>query len=153
MAGDDKSVKLQPRVEIPLSPIAHACHFKLKKHEKLRALPGFHAINDSIEHLKLGVQNGERGFSSAKCGCYLAYRVITYLGLPLVSNLLSTILSLVLTLITLPTKCCTNKLNRKCWIRLQGSFAYTMQSLYDLTADIRHLTGCCCPPDSAYRFV
>jgi hypothetical protein len=142
-----------PRIDrgVSISPVADACRFDIRKGEKFHALPLFHSINDAIIALKRGVLNGERGCSVGKCGAYLGYRVITYLCLPIILNLLSTLISLVLTIITLPTRCCTDKINRWCWTRFQGSFGFTLQSLYDFTADVRQLTGrCCCAPDSSY---
>lgn len=137
--------------ELFYAPVAASCSVGLKDAEKLSALPGFHLINDVVIAFKQGVDNGQRGVNVSKACCYLGYRVVTYLCLPLAFNLISLVGSLVLTLLTLPTRFCgSNQLNRWCWVRLQGSLAFTLQSLYDLTGDIRQASRCCCTKNSFF---
>ena|ERR1700722_12894241 len=114
------------------------------------ALPGFHLINRAVNFFKEAINDGQ-GLSWKKAGAYLGFRLITYSGLPLIVNFISAIVSGLLALFTLPTRCCNESINQWCWERFKGSLSHTVQSLFDLTCDFRMLTGiCCCAPDSAY---
>ena len=126
----------------------------VKEDESFEALPGIHLINRAVNALKEPINNGERGCSCSKAGAYLGFRLITYSGLPLVLNLISTLVSALLCLVTLPIALCDDTALRWSWTHLQGSLGYTTQSLYDLTCDFRQLTGkCCCDPESTYLMV
>jgi hypothetical protein len=127
-----------------VAPIAALCAFDIKEKESFEALPGLHAINRGILNLKGVVSDGKRGCSGKKVAAYLGYRVVSYLCIPLVLNLISLIVSTILTLLTLPLRCCNTSINRWCWCRLQGSLGYTLQSLHDFIGDFRLLTSCCC---------
>lgn len=119
--------------------------------ESLEALPLLHLPNRAINKLKDAIQDGREGCSLRKAAAYLGYRIISYSLIPMVSNLISLVLATILTVITLPTRCCGKALNRWCFIRMQGSFVYLIQSGIDFTSDLRRITSCCCSPDSAWR--
>ena len=114
--------------------------------ETYRPLACFHLINRAIETLKGSTSDGQRGWSAKKVGAYLGYRIVTYLFIPTILNLVSLLVCAVLSIVTLPTRCLNAQLNQWCWTKCQGSFAYLAQSLYDLTADARWLSAklpCC----------
>ena len=116
----------------------------IRDDEKFEALPGLHLINVGVKKLKGAISDGERGATCKKAGAYLGYRLITYSFIPTVANALSALVCAILTLITLPTRCCSDKLNRYFWTRLQGSFGYFMQNLViDVIYDMRKLSSCC----------
>ena len=129
---------------LSFAPVAASCYFfDLEDSLELKALPGFHYINKSVMSLESEIQDGQNKISCRKASYYLAYRIVTYTGVPLVANLTSLALSLALAILTLPTRCCNNELNLRSLVWLHGSCAFTLQSLWDVTADIRHLSRKC----------
>jgi hypothetical protein len=119
--------------------------------EVWEALPGIQLVNRGVERLKENIKGGERGYSCKKVCSYIGFRVVSYALIPTALNLVSSLVCGLLTLLTLPTRCCGKKLNQWCWKHLQGSVRYLGQSLYDITCDVRQLTGkCCCRPESLY---
>lgn len=119
-----------------------------------QALPGFQYVNDGIGWLKDAIYDGQE-CSCSSAMAYLGFRVVSYTFIPLITNVLSLVLSILLTLATLPLRCCCEEINDWCWERLQGSGYHTAQSLWDLTCDIRQVTGFlfCCDADGAYRSI
>ncbi len=125
-------------------------NFGTKSYET-RALPGFDLINTGVKGIKEYINNGE-GASLGKVGAYLGYRLLSYSGLPIALNLISTILSLALAILTLPLRCCEGgkKANSWLWSRCGNSLNLTLNSLYDLTTDVRMLFGGCCCTQTCY---
>lgn len=118
------------------------------------ALPGLHLANSAVEYLKERIHDGERGLSVKKAGAYLGFRLISYSCIPTAFNLISAVVCGLLALITLPLRMCSKEINDWCWEHCVGSLDYLIKSLFDLTCDLRQLTGiCCCSPESLYRAI
>jgi|GEM_PF-5808476 len=118
------------------------------------ALPGFHWINRVIEGVKTPLYEGENGFTCSKAGAYLAFRIISYSCIPLALNLISLILSVVLVILSIPLAICSTSPLLWCWEHMDGSLNHTIASLYDLTCDLRQITGrACCDPESTYLLI
>jgi hypothetical protein len=114
------------------------------------ALPGLNVLNNIVDTLKETLRKQKTG-RHVTTGAYLGFRIITYSCLPLIFNLISLLVSALLTLIALPIALCDNRLLNWSWNYLKGSAQCTMGSLWDLTYDLRQLTGrCCCDPESLY---
>lgn len=116
-----------------------------------QALPGFQYVNDGIAWLKESINDGAE-CSCSKAMAYLGFRVISYSFVPLITNVLSVILSAILSIATLPLRCCCPEANDWCCDRFIGSVYHTGQSLWDLTCDVRQVTGFlfCCEASNAY---
>lgn len=136
--------------EVP--SVAALCQFDIRSNDNFEALPGLHLINVLTNGLKTTINNGERGCSCSKASAYLGFRIISYTLIPLALNIVSTLVSAVLCLISLPTLLCNDDFFRWSWSHLQGSLGYTLQSLFDLTCDVRQVMGaCCCSEDAVCR--
>ncbi|MFC2049249.1 hypothetical protein ACFLR2_01065 [Chlamydiota bacterium] len=117
----------------------------------IEALPGANLINRLVTTLKEGVNDGQSGCSCKSACAYLGFRLISYSGLPLALNVLSVVVSALFCLISLPLLCCSKAPLRWSSERLKDSLVLTVTSLFDLTCDLRMVTGsCCCDEGSLY---
>lgn len=122
----------------------------------LKALPGLDYANQANEALLEMMQDGERGPTVKKAGAYLGYRALNYCLVPLVANLVSTVVSGLLYLVSLPFRCCSDKaarFNAYSWDRMVDSAKLLGGNLiWDLTCDVRQLGRLCsCTPEWLYE--
>lgn len=113
--------------------------------ERPRALPGLDLPNTAVAKLKgvMCAPKDQHGFV-AKTGAYLGYRLITFTGITTAANLISTVVSAIFVIITLPTRCCKKEINTYFVDRTKDSGKLFLKCLFgDTTLELRQLGRPC----------